>query len=88
IVRRLTAVEGLGSCTLVATDKTGTLTANELTVREIRLANHSRFEITGQGFIPEGEVRRDRETITPEPGDAFEAWIRTAILCNEAELHH
>ena len=56
IVRKLTAVEGLGSCTLIATDKTGTLTVNELTVREIRLVSGETLGTTGEGFIPEGEI--------------------------------
>lgn len=58
IVRRLTAVEGLGSCTLIATDKTGTLTCNELTVREAHLPGEGVFGLSGQGFAPVGEVRR------------------------------
>lgn len=50
IVRRLVAVEGLGSCTMIATDKTGTLTANELTVRQVRLPDGQRYEVTGEGY--------------------------------------
>ena len=61
IVRRLTAVEGLGSCTLIATDKTGTLTCNELTVREVCLPNGETFQVTGEGFVPIGEVLHGRE---------------------------
>lgn len=57
VVRRLTAVEGLGSCTMIATDKTGTLTCNELTVREIWLPSGESFHVTGQGFHPIGEVQ-------------------------------
>jgi magnesium-transporting ATPase (P-type) len=57
IVRRLTAVEGLGSCTLIATDKTGTLTCNELTVREAIIPGVGVFAVSGQGFVPDGEVR-------------------------------
>src|SRR5690606_26240102 len=53
IVRQLTAVEGLGSCTLIATDKTGTLTCNELTVREVCLPSSEVFPVTGQGFTPQ-----------------------------------
>ncbi len=63
IVRRLAAVEGLGSCTMIASDKTGTLTVNELTVREIRLAGGAVLEVTGQGFVPEGEIRQDGSPI-------------------------
>ncbi|MEF8863152.1 MAG: HAD-IC family P-type ATPase [Haloarculaceae archaeon] len=49
IVRRLVAVEGLGSCTMIASDKTGTLTANELTVKQVRLPDGCPFEVTGEG---------------------------------------
>jgi magnesium-transporting ATPase (P-type) len=58
IVRRFTAVEGLGSCTLIATDKTGTLTCNELTVREAYIPSEGSFSVTGHGFAPTGEVWR------------------------------
>jgi len=56
IIRRLAAVEGLGSCTLIASDKTGTLTCNELTVREIYLHSGKIFRVSGEGFIPRGEI--------------------------------
>ncbi|MGB2985760.1 MAG: HAD-IC family P-type ATPase [Phycisphaerae bacterium] len=85
IVRRLAAVEGLGSCTLIASDKTGTLTCNELTVREVRLPNGDTFEVTGQGFAPEGQVLFRGEPI--EPGSQFDDLARVAVLCNEADLH-
>ncbi|MCS6915698.1 MAG: HAD-IC family P-type ATPase [Myxococcota bacterium] len=86
IVRRLAAVEGLGSCTLIASDKTGTLTCNELTVREIR-AGGLVYEVTGQGFAPEGEVRRGGRPITAEEQGQLVALARVAVLCNEADLH-
>ena len=88
IVRRLTAVEGLGSCTLVATDKTGTLTCNELTVREIRPASGERLDVTGEGFAPSGAVLLDEKSIEPGSHPTLEALARTAVLCNEADLHH
>jgi magnesium-transporting ATPase (P-type) len=88
IVRRLGAVEGLGSCTLIATDKTGTLTCNELTVREIRLADGAGFTVTGEGFAPVGEIQ-------PQPGrharptarEDLAALATAAVLCNEGDLH-
>ncbi len=88
IVRRLGAVEGLGSCTLIASDKTGTLTCNQLTVREIHLPGGRRFSVTGEGFAPRGEVH-------PEAAGAADAGVRGALedlalvaaLCNEADLH-
>lgn len=84
IVRRLGAVEGLGSCTLIASDKTGTLTCNQLTVREVRLPGGARFNVTGEGFDPRG-------TLDPAPDadarDALSAVAAAAALCNEADLH-
>ncbi len=88
IVRRLTAVEGLGSCTLIASDKTGTLTCNELTVREVRLADGSVFEVVGEGFVPEGRFLQDGLPIEPDQGGALAGLARAAVLCNEADLHH
>lgn len=88
IVRQLAAVEGLGSCTLIATDKTGTLTCNELTVREVCLADGEVFSVTGQGFAPEGEVLLAGQPadFTNHPG--LTVTVRAAVLCNEADLHH
>ncbi|GIW88359.1 MAG: haloacid dehalogenase [Isosphaeraceae bacterium] len=88
IVRRLAAVEGLGSCTMIASDKTGTLTCNELTVREIHLAaDPTPFEVTGEGFTPEGQVLRSGQPVEPGESEGLEALARAAVLCNEADLH-
>lgn len=57
IVKKLNSVEALGSCTVIASDKTGTLTVNEQTAREIVLANGSRYEITGTGYNGNGEIK-------------------------------
>lgn len=86
IVRRLAAVEGLGSCTLIASDKTGTLTCNELTVREMRLAGGATVEFTGEGFAPVGEALRDGAPALPGETPLAEALCRAAVLCNEADL--
>ena len=87
IVRRLTAVEGLGSCTLIATDKTGTLTCNELTVREVSLPSGDSFQVSGEGFVPKGEVLSDGTRIEPVGHDTLEWLTRAGVLCNEADLH-
>ncbi len=87
IVRRLTAVEGLGSCTLVATDKTGTLTCNELTSREIRLTHGGVFRVSGEGYLPKGGVTRGDETVSSNDIPELNRLCRVATLCNEADLH-
>lgn len=87
IVRRLTAVEGLGSCTLIATDKTGTLTCNELTVREVCLPDGDTFQVTGEGFVPTGEVLLNNKSIEPGSHPSLQWLTRAGVLCNEADLH-
>lgn len=86
IVRRLAAVEGLGSCTLIASDKTGTLTCNELTVKTIHTANGEIYHVSGKGFKPEGSVYHDDSPVAPGEKSALDAIVRAAVLCNEAEL--
>ena len=90
IVRRLTAVEGLGSCTLIATDKTGTLTCNELTIRELKLANGGVYQITGEGFVPDGQVLFNGSVVETSVGreSPLAKIIQAAVLCNEGDLHH
>lgn len=88
IVRRLPAVESLGSCTLVATDKTGTLTQNELTVTRVLLPDGSSAEVKGIGFVPEGEVVPGRDSA--QDGNLQDALVRLAkgcVLVNEGSLH-
>jgi len=85
IVRRLPAVEGLGSCTLIASDKTGTLTCNELTVRELRLADGLEFEVTGAGYEPTGAIV-PRSVAGPAASAGLQSLLEVAAACNEAEL--
>lgn len=56
IVKKLNSVESLGSCTVIASDKTGTLTVNEQTAKKIVLANGDAFEISGNGYNTNGKV--------------------------------
>jgi magnesium-transporting ATPase (P-type) len=86
IVRRLAAVEGLGSCTLIASDKTGTLTCNELTVQQVRSPDGGVYEVTGQGFEPDGRFLKDGVPVQPDEAAALADLARSVTLCNEAEL--
>ncbi len=88
IVRRLAAVESLGSCTMIATDKTGTLTVNQQTVKKITLPHGPSYAVSGAGYGGDGEVRGPDGT---EPGPAALRHLRTlgytAVICNEGSLY-
>lgn len=87
IVRNLSAVEGLGSCTTIATDKTGTLTCNELTVKQIRLNNGDIFEVSGEGFSTEGELFHNNKPVIITEHPELTKLIRASVLCNESALY-
>ncbi len=88
VVRRLAAVEGLGSCTMIASDKTGTLTCNELTVRRIYLAGGESLEVTGEGFAPVGTVLQHDQPVDVDQSVGLQQLVNIAVLCNEGDLHH
>ena len=86
IVRRLPAVEGLGSCTLIASDKTGTLTQNTLTVRQLQLPEAGSWDVSGEGYAADGEITRDGSEPGGEAAGRIDRLLRAGILCNEASI--
>ncbi len=80
VVRRLAAVEALGSTTVICTDKTGTLTRNEMAVTEVVLPRGLRALVSGRGYAPEGRLEGSAA------GRGLLALAEAASLCNDAEL--
>ena len=85
LVRKLAAVETLGATTVICTDKTGTLTVGEMTVRKFFIAGQA-YEVTGEGYSPTGEVRFDGERVTAVDTAALEALATVIVGCNNAHV--
>jgi Ca2+-transporting ATPase len=85
VVRRLASVETLGSTTVICSDKTGTLTKGEMTVRKIYVSNKT-IEVTGTGYEPAGEFRADRMPITRAENGGLDLILRIGALCNNSSI--
>jgi len=85
LIKRLSAVETLGCTSVICTDKTGTLTQNEMTVREVWVAGQ-RLPVTGIGYAPEGHILQSGQPVLPALASDLGQMLLAAVFCNDARL--
>jgi magnesium-transporting ATPase (P-type) len=85
IIRRLPAIETIGAVSVICSDKTGTLTRNEMSVTRLILANEQ-FGVSGEGYAPEGTLEASSGKATADSQTGLIQAARAALLCNDAEL--
>jgi Ca2+-transporting ATPase len=85
LIKKLSSVETLGCTTVICTDKTGTLTTNQMTVREIFVADRS-IEVGGAGYKPDGTFSKDGEPLDATDNESLLKLLRIASFCNNSRL--
>jgi len=85
IIRKLSAAEGLGAVTIICSDKTGTLTKGEMTVRRL-YANNRLVDVSGVGYEPKGEFRQDNHPVNPGNDAEVSMLLKIGSLCSNAQL--
>ncbi len=86
IVRRLASVETLGSTTVICSDKTGTLTKDEMTVTRVFINGQCCLDVSGSGYEPDGRFSRNEALVEPGEQSGLSLLLKTGCLCNHASL--